>query len=128
MKQQPVHNPIGSSQMPYLASERSVSSDMSRVTPKLSKGLQVNSASDATKFQTYKGPMTLLEHQEFRFYGQEPAGVRIAVGLREKGGQPIASGEYIVQGDEAGLPIAVHLQDSTGRNCADSIPAVMCAR
>jgi len=110
-----------------IANTRILSVDVPE-SPKLSVYYQVNSASDATKFQTYKGPMTLLEHQEFRFYGQEPAGVRIAVGLREKGGQPIASGEYIVQGDEAGLPIAVHLQDSTGRNCADSIPAVMCAR
>jgi len=54
---------------------------------------QVNSASDATKFQTYKGPMTLLEHQEFRFYEQEPDGVK-ETGVKETGGQPIASGEY----------------------------------
>jgi len=34
------------------------------------------------KLQTYKGPMTLLEHQQFRFYEQEPAGVSITVGLQ----------------------------------------------
>ncbi len=71
--------------------------------------------------------MTLLEHQEFRFYEQEPAGVRITVGMRERGGPPIASGEYVVQGDEAGLPIAVHLQDSTGRENAQIVFLLSCA-
>jgi hypothetical protein len=71
--------------------------------------------------------MTLLEHQEFTFYEQEPTGVRITVGLRERGGQPIASGEYDVQGDEAGLPIAVHLQDSTGRGIAQIVFLLSCA-
>ncbi len=34
------------------------------------------------ELQTYKGPMTLLEHQQFRLYEQEPAGVSITVGLQ----------------------------------------------
>ena len=109
-----------------IASTRILSVDVSG-NPKLSVYYQVNSASDATKFQTYKGPMTLLEHQEFRFHEPEPAGVRITVGLRERGGQPIASGEYVVQGDEAGLPIAVHLQDSTGREIAQIVFLLSCA-
>ncbi|DBA74827.1 TPA: hypothetical protein ACH3X2_009170 [Trebouxia sp. C0005] len=109
-----------------VASTRILSVDVPG-NPKLSVYYQVNSASDATKFQTYKGPMTLLDHQEFRFYEQEPAGVRITVGLRESGGQPIASGEYVVQGDEAGLPIAVHLQDSTGREIAQIVFLLSCA-
>ncbi len=109
-----------------IASTRILSVDVAG-NPKLSVYYRVNSASDATRFQTYKGPMTLLEHQEFRFYEQEPAGVRIIVGLRERGGQPIASGEYVVQGDEAGLPIAVHLQDSTGREIAQIVFLLSCA-
>ena len=109
-----------------IASSRILSVDVPGNT-KLSVYYQVNSAADATKFQTYKGPMTLLQHQEFRFYEQEPAGVRITVGLRERGGQPIASGEDVVQGDEAGLLIAVHLQDSTGREIAQIVFLLSCA-
>ena len=71
--------------------------------------------------------MTLLDHQEFRFYEQEPAGVHITVGIRQNGSQPLATGEYVVRGDEAGLPILVHMQDSTGREIAQIVFLLSCA-
>lgn len=109
-----------------VASTRILSVDVPG-NPKLSVSYQVNSAADATKFQTYKGQMTLLDHPEFRFYEQEPAGVHITVGIRQNGTQPLATGEYIVRGDEAGLPILVHMQDSTGREIAQIVFLLSCA-
>lgn len=109
-----------------VASTRILSVDVPG-NPKLSVSYQVNSAADATKFQTYKGQMTLLDHQEFRFYEQEPAGVHITVGIRENGSQPLATGEYTVRGDEAGMPILVHMHDSTGREIAQIVFLLSCA-
>ena len=109
-----------------IASTRILSLDIPG-TLKLSVAYQVKDASDATTFQRYKGHMTLFDHQEFRFYEQEPPGAVIRVGLRDASNQQLATGEYTVQGDEAGLPIAVHLFDNTGRSVAQIVFLLSCA-
>ena len=84
--------------------------------------------------------MTLVKHQEFRFYEQEPSGVPMEVGIfrpaqqshpglpdARQSAEAMAIGTYIVKGDEHGRPIAVKLYDDSGNVAAEVVFLLSCA-
>ena len=109
-------------------------------SPKVCIYYLVGKTYSATSPQHFKGPMTLVKHQEFRFYEQEPSGVPMEIGIfrpsqqahpglpdARQSAEPMATGKYLVRGDEHGNPVAVKLYDDSGNVAAEVVFLLSCA-
>ncbi|KAL3153286.1 hypothetical protein ABBQ38_011632 [Trebouxia sp. C0009 RCD-2024] len=109
-------------------------------SPRICIYYRVGKTYSATAPQHFTGAMTLVKHQEFRFYEQEPSGVPVEIGIfrsaqqshpglpdARQSAEPMAVGTYTVQGDEHGKPIAVKLYDGSGNVAAEIVFLLSCA-